>query len=149
MHEMSTTLRRSAGTIQRGFTLIEVMIVVAIVGMLASIAYPAYQEHIRNSRRADVQSALMELAQFMERRYTTTGTYGPAGCGVALPFNQAPRDGPEAFYNINLACDATTFTLTATPVGAMAGDGCGNFTLTNTGARNRSGGLPMDRCWRR
>lgn len=135
---------------QRGFTLIEVMIVVAIVGILTAIAYPSYTEHIRKSRRADAQSALMELAQFMERRFTTTGSYSAAACAdVVLPFTQAPRDGPDAFYNINVVCDATTFTLTAVPAGAMAGDGCGNFTLTNTGARDRTGALPMDRCWRR
>lgn len=135
---------------QRGFTLIEVMIVVAIVGILTAIAYPSYLEHVRKSRRADAQSAMMELAQFMERRFTTTGSYSAAACGdVVLPFTQAPRDGPEVFYNINVVCNATTFTLTAVRAGPMLPDDCGDFTLTNTGARTNTGVYPFERCWRR
>ena len=138
----------------RGFTLIELMIVVVIVGILASVAYPSYREHVAKTRRADAQAALMELAQFMERRYTTLGSYSPAGdCSdVVLPFLQTPRDGGSALYALGVVCTGTTFTLTASPAagGPMAGDGCGNLGLTNTNLRTRSGtSVAEDQCWRR
>lgn len=139
--------------IQRGFSLIELMIVVAVIGVLAAIAYPNYQEYMAKTRRADAQSALSELAQFMERRYTTNGRYGAADCSdVVLPFTQAPRDGGAAFYNIGIVCDATTFKLTAVPTGVMTGDRCGNLTLTQTGARDiedEDDDTTIEQCWRR
>ena len=128
-----------------GFTLIELMITVAIIGILAAIAYPSYQEHIRQTRRADAQSALMELAQFMERRYTGSGAYGDGVTPCNLPFTQSPKDGGAAFYNLSAICTASTFTLTATPTGAMAGDPCGNIRLTHTGQKTTTG----TNCWRR
>ncbi|THF64434.1 type IV pilin protein [Pseudothauera rhizosphaerae] len=130
---------------QRGFTLIELMIVVAVIGLLASIAYPSYQDHVRKARRADAQAALMELAQFMERWYTTNGTYQDGANMPTLPFTRSPKDGGAAFYNIAVAGNATTFTLTAAPTGPMSGDTCGNLTLAHTGAKGASG----DSCWRR
>jgi type IV pilus assembly protein PilE len=59
----------------RGFTLIEMMITVAIIGILASIAYPAYQDYVRRAARADAKAVLMETAQFMERHFTTNNAY--------------------------------------------------------------------------
>lgn len=127
----------------RGITLLELMIVVVIVGILATIAYPSYQEQVRQARRADAQTALLELAQFMERFYTTNGTY----VGATLPFTQSPKDGGTAHYNLGFSAGptATTFTLQAAPLGV---DACGNLTLTNTGLRGRTGSAPLDRCWR-
>lgn len=140
-----------------GFTLIELMITVAIVAILASIAYPSYQDHVRQSRRADAQTALLELAQFMERYYTANGRYCPSANGIActnppgLPFTQAPKDGARKFYDLSLsAVTPTTYTLQAAPIAGtmMAGDGCGNLTIAHTGVRGRAGALPFDRCWR-
>lgn len=136
---------------QRGFTLLELMIVVVVLGIIAAIAYPSYQEHVNKSRRANAQAALMELAQFMERRYTTTGSYegGEDDEGdVELPFTQSPREGEVAFYELQLdsaETTATTYTLKAEPVNAMAGDDCGTLTLTHRGVR----GAGQDGCWRR
>lgn len=109
--------RRSAG-----FTLIEVMIVVVIIGILSSIAYPSYQDYVKQARRADAQASLMELAQFMERHYTSKGGYladGQTGSAPSLPFSSSPKDGGTAAYNLSLAekTTAQTYTVQAVPVG--------------------------------
>lgn len=131
----------------RGFTLIEMMITVAIVAILAAVAYPSYQEQIRKARRADAQTALLELAQFMERFYTTTGTY----VGAALPFNEAPKEGTTKYYDLNfsVAATATAYTLQAAPKGAMAGDACGSLRIAHTGAKTYTGSADASLCWRR
>lgn len=136
-----------------GFTLIEVMITVAIIGILAAIAYPSYQEHVRKARRADAQSGLMELAQFMERHYTSQGGYlanGNSGASPTLPFSETPKDGTTKYYDVTLsAASASAYTLQAAPKGAMAADDCGSLTLTNTGAKGQGSGGTLAECWRR
>lgn len=134
----------------RGFTLIEVMIVVVIIGILAAIAYPSYQEHVRKSKRADAQASLMELSQFMERYYSANGKYvTAANVAPGLPFTSSPKDGTGANYNLALSnVTAFAYTLTATATGSMAGDKCGNLTLTHTGVKGSSAGDAKD-CWRR
>jgi len=79
-------------TATQGFTLIELMIAVAIVGILAAIAYPSYIEHVRKTRRADAKAVVLELSQWMERFYTENSRYDKtrAGVDVALPFTQSP-----------------------------------------------------------
>lgn len=156
---MSTSLNRIRAV--SGFTLIEVMIVVAIVGILSAIAFPSYQQHVRSSRRADAQAALSELAQIMERRFTENNGYdlGPAGLDAsdALPptLTQSPRDG-TAVYNLSLfAVAANTFTLRAAPIAGGPQVGDGNMQLAETGAkswdRNNDGdfGDLMENCWRK
>ena len=131
-----------------GFTLIEVMIVVVIIGILAAIAYPSYQEHVRKAKRADAQAALMELSQFMERHYTATGNYS----GAALPFAAAPKDGGNKSYDLAFAAGSPTansYELEAIPTGSMANDKCGTLTLANTGAKGQDAGASMADCWRR
>lgn len=135
-----------------GFSLIELMIVVAIVAIIASIAYPSYQNSIATSRRADAQASLLELAQFMERYYTVNGSYQNASTtppsAPGLPFIESPKDGAK-YYDLALtAITATSFTLRARPKGSMAGDGCGDLTLTSTGVKGKSGPLALEQCWR-
>ena len=134
---------------RNGFTLIELMIVVAIVAVLAAIAFPAYQEQIARSRRADAKTVVMENAQFMERFYTQNGTY----LNATLPILEAPKDAGTKFYDLAFAGGqptATTFTVVATPKGAMTGDACGAFSITQTGFKNVSGGTrSADECWSR
>lgn len=129
----------------RGFTLIELMIVVAVVAILASIAYPSYQEQIRKSRRAQAKADLVEMAQVLERRFTVNNSY--AG---ALPFAGSPREasGAAVRYAItpNPIPAGTTFTLTATPQGAQASDKCGTLSLTQAGVKAATGGTVQE-CW--
>jgi type IV pilus assembly protein PilE len=124
----------------RGFTLIELMIVIAVVGILAAIAYPSYQRYIEQARRADGKAALLDAAQRLERCYTQTNSY------VDCAFQAVSPDG---FYAIAATTQtAQAFTLTATPQGRQAGDSrCGTYTLQHTGARAASGSLGTDRCW--
>lgn len=136
---------------QQGFSLIELMIAVAIVGILATIAYPAYQDQVRKGRRADAQAVLLQAAQWMERQYTESLRYDQdtAGAARALPTGLAksPMDGTDSFYTISLsAVSATAFTLTATATGVQAADTCGDLTLTNTGLKGVSKST-VDNCW--
>lgn len=140
-----------------GFTLIELMIVVAIVGILAAIAYPNYQEQVRRGQRAEARSQLMAAAQFMERTFTVTNDYTVAAGGgaIALPVGlaQSPPPPQAAVYNINLATTPTTYALQAVPVagGMMAGDRCGTITLNESGAQGVAGGATASaaECWGR
>ncbi|WP_282451016.1 type IV pilin protein [Marinobacter bryozoorum] len=131
----------------RGFTLIELMIVVAIVGIIAAVAYPSYQSHIENTRRTTAQADLMELAQFMERQYTNGYTYRPGNVKPTLPFTTQPRNGGAAFYNYGFDSIADdSFVLQANPVGGQAGDDCGWLRVDETGSRTSEFGDPD--CWR-
>ncbi|MDC9725490.1 MAG: type IV pilin protein [Gammaproteobacteria bacterium] len=125
----------------RGFTLIELMIVVAIVGILSAIAYPSYQSALRDSRRVTAEGDLIELASFMERHYTVNSTY----TGAALPFTTSPKNSDNVYYGLGVAITASgaLFTLTATASGAQASDYCGDLTLDNTDTR----GAAVAGCW--
>jgi type IV pilus assembly protein PilE len=126
-------------------TLIELLIVVVIIGILAAIAYPSYQEQVRKTRRADGKATLMEVAQQLERCYTRFASYNAAGCDVVGDL-AADIDSPEGYYVVTGALTPGAFTLTATRQGAQVEDAkCGELTLTNTGLRG-SGGDP-DECW--
>ena len=118
----------------RGFTLIELMIVVVIVGVLGAIAYPAYQDSMRKSRRTDGQTALLQAVQVAERFFTQNNTY--AGAPVA-----AASD--EGHYNLAFVGNATTFTITATPVGVQAGDPCGALGINQANVKTGA----MADCW--
>lgn len=128
---------------QRGFTLTELMVVVAIIGILASIAYPAYLEYVRRAARADAKAVLMEAAQFMERYFTTNNTY----VGATLPSAVSPKGatGAAVRYNISFAVGptATTYTVQAVPANAQVGEACGTLTVAHTGATTPAAG----NCW--
>jgi len=130
-------------TAMRGVTLIELMIVIVVVGILAAIAYPSYQEQVRKTRRTDGQAALLDVAQKLERCFTRFNRYNSADCAVHADLTDG--DGittPEGWYTItNTNVGARTFTLSAAPQGAQTADSCGTLTLTHTGVRSPAN------CW--
>ena len=130
----------------KGFTLIELMIVVTIVAILAAIAFPAYGRYVEQARRADAKSALLDAAQRLERCHTQQNTY--LGCPSVA------GDSPDGFYVIapGTGADETTanfYRLTATRQGAQSSDTrCGNFWVNSRGDRGVEGAsLTADRCW--
>lgn len=142
---------------QQGFSLMELMIVVVIVGIIATIAFPSYQEQMRNTRRADCSGALASFGNAMERYYTVNNTYegaGPAGADTGAPTifpNTCPIDGGTPTYNLTIqAANGSTFEVRAAPTGVQAYDKCGTLTLTNTGRKNITGaatGMTPEKCW--
>jgi type IV pilus assembly protein PilE len=139
---------------QYGFTLIELMIVLAIIGILAGIAYPAYQDSIMKSRRADAKGALMGFANAMERHFTETNSYLGAGTisdntGTPTIFSAtSPVGGGVPYYNLTInAATANTYTLHAEPTGAQGNDKCGTLSLNQAGVRGVSTSLSIADCW--
>ncbi len=141
-------------TKQQAFTLIELMVTVAIVGILAGIAYPSYQDSVMKSRRADAKGALLGFANAMERHFTETNSYLGAGTtngntGIPTVFSAtSPVDGGTAYYNLTInAATAGSYTLNAAPTGAQTNDKCGTLSLTQTGVRGISTALSVTDCW--
>ena len=136
---------------QLGFTLIELMITVAIVGILASIAYPTYQDSVMKSRRADVKGVLLGLANAMERHYTEISSYQGAAGSKSSPVDTGtawiysiPTETAR-FYTVTISvATASTYTLNAVPTGVQNGDKCGTLTLTHTGVKGFTG---TGDCW--
>lgn len=137
----------------KGFTLIELMIVIAIVGIITAIAYPSYTEYVRETRRANATVALSSLAGAMERFYTTNNTYvGTASGGIPTIFtDQSPVDGGDAEYDLRVtATGSDSYTIQAQRTGIQTGDDCGDFQLTQTGAQsitNQAVGITATDCW--
>jgi type IV pilus assembly protein PilE len=156
--------RRSAG-----FTLVEVMIVVAVAAILAAIAIPSYQDYIVRSKRAAARQVLMESAQFLERNFTAAGCYDFAnapsclarsGSATVQPpaLQKAPSEGRQSYVVAwTFTASGAAFTATATPCASASCPGgsdstfadatCGTLTLTQTGLRGASGAVAT--CWQR
>ena len=151
----------------RGFTLIEIMIAVAVVALLAAIAYPSYQESILRSKRSEGKAALLKIMQLEERFYTVNNRYtdqlgelfGRSGATVG-----SNDDSINGYYTISASSAPTgnlaqSVTLTAAPGNTNAAEtrektfadpdatGCGSLSLTSTGIKSRTGTADMKKCW--
>jgi type IV pilus assembly protein PilE len=140
----------------RGFSLTELMIVVVIVGILAGVGYPAYNDHVRKSKRAEAKTRMLTAAQRQERAYTDNGTYV---ADIALLFGLAggstvysgDTNDASSAYRITVTPAAgginTGYTLTATPNGSFTDPDCGSLSLTSAGVKSSTGTYPVNRCW--
>ena len=154
---------------QKGFTLIEVMIVVAIIGIIAAIAMPSYTSYVQRAKRTDAKVELLRIAQLQESFFVQNLTYANSlnietdlsGLGLAVAGADIKSEQEEYIITLDafdsgggdctgLTADAcTSFTLTATPQGGQVNDTeCANFTYTNTGAKGKSGTGTVKKCWK-
>lgn len=144
----------------RGFTLVELMITVAIIGILAGIVYPSYMKQVQKSNRSDAKVALNDVAQRLQRCFTAHGKYNPADgiCNVVDDVQTAAGImSTEGFYSVSIAdaadLTAVTYLLTATPVAGGrqdTDDDCARFTLNQLGVRAAftDGDVDnTDNCW--
>lgn len=137
----------------RGFTLIEVLVVVAIIGILTAVAYPSYVESVRRGHRTEAQAVLLDAAQYLQRFHGAHDRYDRQrdGTAISLPadISQAPRTGTARYAIVLSEVTATRYTLEARPTGPSATDSCGVFILNGLGQRNvRAGSRPVADCWR-
>jgi type IV pilus assembly protein PilE len=140
-------------TRKKGFTLIELMTVVAIVAVLAALAIPSFLESLRKSRRSDAMNTIMDIHLAQQKYRANNTTYGT---NVQLGFAN-PQMSPDGHYSVavtlplSVAARATTYAITATAQAPQDKDYCGNFTLTNTAGvitKTTSAGV-ADQCWRK
>lgn len=124
---------------EAGFTLLELMMALAIIGILTAIALPSYQSYIRRAACEDAKSVLIGAANVMERFRAQNNTYSGATLGA---YASSPVDGSNKDTNIAVtAADATTYTLTATPTTGGRLKNKGTLTVTSAGVRGGSGAL--------
>jgi type IV pilus assembly protein PilE len=159
------SFRRPTTRPPAGFTIVELMIVVAIIGLLAGIGVPSYRDYVNKSKRAEAKAALTAAAARLERFYSVNNCYPSAACGSPLATDSVSAlaaagiqafsgdNASKAYYNISLTFAAQTFTVTASPKSPHVDTLCGNLTLSNTGRKwTQSNGTSDDttlvpNCW--
>ncbi|GGW52939.1 type IV pilin protein [Alishewanella tabrizica] len=131
----------------KGITLVELMVAVAVIGILASIAYPSYQNYVLRANRAAATACLMELAQLMERNYMQSMSYNSNGS--VLPATQCQQELTARYTFAIAAISARTFTLSAAPT-SLQSDGCNTLTLNQAGQKGARGvttAAAVQACW--
>ena len=137
----------------RGMTLIELIIVVAIVGIIAAIGYPSYQDHVKKTRRAEGMGELLELADRMERHYSDTGTYDQTnGSDMTATVIMGGTTTENGYYTLSIAAgtDNVEFSASAAPTskGQQNTDKCGTFTINSLGTKSVSASTTDDCNWK-
>jgi type IV pilus assembly protein PilE len=136
---------------QRGFTLIELVVVMVIIAILAAVAIPNYTEYVQRGRRQEAKAALLQIVQWQERLRTQTNSYATATTQLPVAFRTVNINNVAA-YNITIDAGATAnnYALTATRAGVMANDPCGDFTLSSLNVRGLANNTrTLDQCWGR
>lgn len=143
----ATAVGHRASWPPRGFTLVEVLIVLAVLCVLSAAALPSFQGQLARSRRADGQQALQALAQGLERQYSERGTYVGASVGAGGVYPALSAGGYYVLSIVHLSADG--YSLAATPQGAQAADGCATLGYDHLGVRsvNAAATLPTAHCW--
>jgi type IV pilus assembly protein PilE len=128
-----------------GFSLIELVVAMAIMAILVAVAYPSYTSYVQKNRRSDGQVALMDLANRMDRYFTENNSYA----GATLTNVSMPATSPQGYYNLSItSATASAFTIQAAPTGAQAGDTtCGTLTLNQLGQKGKTGTAAVADCW--
>lgn len=132
-------MRKMTGT-QRGFTLIELMIVVAIVAILVAIAYPSYTKYVQRGNRSEGIALLNDAVARMERYYAQNNTYAPADLTVLGYANAAPTSASGKYQLKMPTATATAYSFQVVPQGTQANDACGTLSIAQDGAKTSTGG---------
>ena len=136
-----------------GFTLIELMITVAIMALLVSLAYPSYTEHLNRGKRSAAQSFMVTLASKQEQQMLNTRCYFsyPTDATCTPPTITVPGE-VSGNYTLTITADSTAappaYTITAAPTTAFNDTKCGTLTYTNTGVKGATGSSGASGCWR-
>jgi len=129
----------------QGFTLIELLIALACVALLASFAWPSYQNLVLKSQRAQARASLLQAANWFERAASANGSYPLAN---DVPASVLQVEGQR--YKMTVSSNAQSYTLSATPLGAQAADTCGILTVNHLGVRSVQGtSQTAAHCWSR
>lgn len=129
---------------QQGFTLIELMVTVAVVGILSAIAYPSYQQYVTRTHRTEAQTVMMSQAQAQERLMTNTGAY--ASQTINSPEGSSDSD---RYYQITVTTPTSgSYSITATPEARQNDEKCGTLKLDSVGRRGISGTGSVSDCWK-